>query len=494
MSLTRYRSEIDRARSTRRAPLFHAIGAAINKEAWLRFIGALAGLSLAFVAAIFSTLTAEAGRVLETAILASLALLLAGAVGIITLPYLTRRLGAGRIADAIDYEITREGWVYLGLILVAGIAALNTGNNLLFIIVAAMLAAIVVSGMASAAVLRGLELDVVLPAHVFAGSPVAARIILRNGRRWLPSFSISVVPLRPRRTNRGAPLKRTLVWERAIFNFPWWVPAEKQWLHLPDVKLRRIPQESRISAVAPSQSIFDGNIYFPCIAAQSTLGASVQLNFPRRGRFRQERFGVATRFPFSFLKKTRRVALERELIVYPAVSAADSIFAILPMMTGEFEAFVSGRGYDLYRIRDYQPEDTWRHVDWKATAKTGGLKVREFTREDERKLRLVFDNAEPGTLSDEQYEKAVALVASLAWHFAGEAVELSFTAPGYLGTPDVYDFLRYLALVQPGTDASVLNNLQVTDDYNVIVTARPRGSIPTALWACSYLVFLNNAT
>ena len=66
-----------------------------------------------------------------------------------------------------------------------------------------------------------------------------------------------------------------------------------------------------------------------------------------------------------------------------------------PLITGEFETFARGRGDDLYLIREYMPEDSARHVDWKATAKSGSLKVREFSREDERKLRLVFDN--PGS-------------------------------------------------------------------------------------------------
>jgi hypothetical protein len=162
------------------------------------------------------------------------------------------------------------------------------------------------------------------------------------------------------------------------------------------------------------------------------------------------------------------------------------------MITGELEAFVRGRGYDLYRIREYLPEDSARHVDWKATAKSGGLKVREFTREDERKLRIVFDNPSPREASAQAYERAVDLAASLAWHFATEDTDLSFAAPAYHGAPDIYDFLSYLALVGPQEGGSLLESLQVTDDYNVILTARPRGSIPTALWACSYFVFIEN--
>ena len=129
----------------------------------------------------------------------------------------------------------------------------------------------------------------------------------------------------------------------------------------------------------------------------------------------QDSFGISTRFPFAFLKKTRSVPLAREIIVYPSIEATDELFEVLPMITGEFETFARGRGYDLYRIREYMPEDSARHVDWKATAKSGSLKVREFSREDERKLRIVFDNPGMGTVSARAYENAVALAASLGW-------------------------------------------------------------------------------
>jgi hypothetical protein len=159
------------------------------------------------------------------------------------------------------------------------------------------------------------------------------------------------------------------------------------------------------------------------------------------------------------------------------------------MITGEFEAFVRGRGHDLHRIREYMPEDSARHVDWKATAKSMALKVREFTREDERKLRIVFDNPAPGAVPDRAYESAVALAASLGWHFAAEPTDLSFAAPGFTHS-DIYEFLRYLALVRPISGRSVLDDLEVTDDYNVVITARARGSLPTKLWTSSYFIFM----
>jgi len=437
-----------------------------ERAAWLRFFGALAGLALAFTAAIYSTVASQSGNVAATAVLASLALLLAGAVGLATVPYLARRVSLRGWREAIDFDVTREGGVYLGVVLIVGIAALNTGNNLLFIVVAAMLSAVVVSGLASVAVLRGLELTVRLPVQVFARSPVMAQLSLRNRRRQMPSFSVSVIGAVKQRR------RRRLRASRAEFAFPWW--RRKPWFRLPDVDLHFE------SASGQGDRIFDGTAYFPHLPARSARSASVQLNFPHRGRYCQDTLGLMTRFPFSFLKRTRRIGLAQELTVYPSVEPTDASLEILPMITGEFEAFIRGRGYDLYRIREYRPEDARRHVDWKATAKTNELKV-----------RIVFDNPPPGILAGPRYEEAVELAASLAWHFAQENAELSFAAPGYGGSRNLDDFLQYLALVQAGLDPSVLDSLEVSDDYNLILTACPRGTIPTRLWACSYVVFLD---
>src|SRR5579862_9997290 len=111
-------------------------------EIWVRFFLAIVGLALAFAAALFSTVSRESGNLWATLILASAALLLAVIVGLTTVPYLARRAAAARIRDALDYEITGVGITYILMVLLIGIAALNTGNNLLYIIVAAMLAAI----------------------------------------------------------------------------------------------------------------------------------------------------------------------------------------------------------------------------------------------------------------------------------------------------------------------------------------------------------------
>src|SRR5207237_2296174 len=112
----------------------------------------------------------ESGNLWATLIFASMALLLATIVGLTTVPYLAHRVAASRVRDAFDYDVTAVGIIYVLAVLLIGIAALNTGNNLLYIIVAAMLAAILISGIASSDVLCYHVVILRLPDHVIVDS------------------------------------------------------------------------------------------------------------------------------------------------------------------------------------------------------------------------------------------------------------------------------------------------------------------------------------
>jgi uncharacterized protein (DUF58 family) len=463
-------------------------------EVWVKFLLALIGLGLAFGAALLSTASGESGNLWVSVALASIALLIATFVGLVTVPYLARRVAIERLRQTLHYEVTKAGVVYVLVTLVIGIAALNTGNNLLYIVVAAMLAAILVSGVVSALVLRGLNLEIRLPEYVFAGRTVSGQILLHNTRRFLPSFSIHVVPAGKEKRKK---IRKQWRWEQTTFAFPLNRPPQNQWLRVRDWRVRRVDAEP-----APP-GIFEGMAYFPYLPPRSELRADLQLRFERRGRYRESSFGVATRFPFAFLTKTRDVSLRREILVYPPVDPPDEMFEILSVVRGEWESFVRGRGSDLYRLREYMPEDSARHVDWKATAKSGSLKVREFSREDERKLCLVFDNPVAGMISTNAYEKAVNLAASLAWHFSSQNAEISFEVLGTSRTAHVHEFLATLALIEPLAEAVRIHSIspqspttmlrdvfqETSGEYNIILTARTRGSFPATLWNCSYFVF-----
>ncbi len=444
---------------------------------WIRFLLAIGGLILAFAAALFSTVSRQAGNLWGTVILASVALLLAVFVGITTVPYLAKRVAAARIRHAVDYKVTKLGFIYVTIVVLIAIAALNTGNNLLYIVVAAMLAAILVSGVVSALVLRDLELDVRMPEHVFAGETIRGRLALANTRRWLPSFSVSVVSF-----NKGKET-RQWQWKATIFAFPPMRPPQKQWLRLPDRKLQRIAR------AAKTNCILSGTTYFPYIPANDALRADIDLTFARRGCYKEESFGLASGFPFNFLVKTRHLPMVREIVVYPSVQRANDHIELISTVIGEFETFLRGGGDDFYRLREYTPGDSARHLDWKATAKTGALKVREFSRQDNRKLRIIFDNPDPSALSTKKYEDAVTKTAALAWHFQRQDIRTSYLTQDHCGD-DLHAFLRFLATVEPARSKSILERIEASGEFNVIITARMRDEIPASLSKYSYVMFV----
>jgi uncharacterized protein (DUF58 family) len=458
---------------TASAPVLPLARASIP-EIWKRSLIAIFGLGLSFAAALFSTVTRESGNVAATAILAGSSLLLSVWVGMTTVPYLARRVVSGvRWQDWLDFEVTRAGVVYVLATLLIGVAALNTGNNLLYLIVSTMLGAVLVSGVCSSLVLRGLALHVDLPRHVFAKECARGSLDLRNSRRWLPSLSISIAPPKERK------VKERWRTERGTCGFPPMRPPERQWLTIRDIKFRRVPD----APVVPS--VFRGTVHFALIPPRSSVKSEIELCFQRRGVYCQDAFALVTVFPFGLLVKRRSVEVAHELIVYPAVDATAELAQILPAIASDLSSLHAGPGQDLLRIRPYETGDSARYVDWKATAKSGALKVREFARDEQVRLRIVFDNPAPGEVSTESYERGIRLAASLAWYFAHVSEMVSFVAPGFPASSDVWEFLRYLARAQPAPRSSILGDLKDSGEFNLIVSSHPTSDVAPALRSIS---------
>ena len=60
--------------------------------------------------------------------------------------------------------------MYIAITLLLGFAAVNTGNNLLFLVVSGLLAFMSVTGLAGMTNLKGLTPELVPPVEIFAGS------------------------------------------------------------------------------------------------------------------------------------------------------------------------------------------------------------------------------------------------------------------------------------------------------------------------------------
>jgi len=439
-------------------PLLSRWWRGVDRTGWHNFAIAMLALSVAMSLALFSATVAQQGRVFLAAVTAAFALALAGWVGITIVPALARRSSLKWIAYQVDYRLTRDGIIYLGAVFILILAAVNTGNNLLFMVLGCCLAGILISGVLSRSVLTGVELKFDLPERVFAEQPVLAEIKLYNQKQWWPSFSLRIIG----ENKKGQP------------------------------------------------PILTRPVFFPYIASRSAVRQKVELRFPRRGVYRQDAFGIRTRFPFGFFEKTRQINSMMEIVVYPRVEPTEQFYEVLPLLSGEMASYFRGRGHELHSLRPYQSSDNARFVDWKVTARTGRLMVREFAREDERRVMLVLDpfvgppRTDLGPLAEaehaERFERAVSMAACIAWHFHEINSVLQFrtnrfSTPMAPAAEIIYDSLRELALIHPETTAAggafldeLANEREV---FKIILTNRPQHSIPTALWSSSYFLFIN---
>ncbi|MGI8990065.1 MAG: DUF58 domain-containing protein, partial [Bryobacteraceae bacterium] len=140
--------------------------------------------------------------------------------------------------------------------------------------------------------------------------------------------------------------------------------------------------------------------------------------------------------------------------VYPSIESRAGLEDVLAGIAGEIEMHLRGGGRDFYRIRPYQAFESARHVDWKSTAHTGDLQVREFARERQRTVEMFLDRNVPREKPpgwEEWFERAVECSAFLCWRlqetglrFRSQQCDIRLPEEG-----DVYTILRFLALVSP---------------------------------------------
>src|SRR5262249_8794487 len=149
--------------------------------------------------------------------------------------------------------------------------------------------------------------------------------------------------------------------------------------------------------------------------------------FRHRGVHGDSEYQFMTRFPFGFTERRLQVQLRREVLVYPSVDPRPGFEQLLLSCEGDLEAYQRGRGSDFYRIRPYEPRESARHVDWKATAHTGELQVREFARDEDHLVEIFLDlGVGPG--NETWLEQAIDCSAFLTWRLAGKKSRMRFVS------------------------------------------------------------------
>ena len=204
--------------------------------------------------------------------------------------------------------------------LLLGFAAVNTGNNLLFLIVAALLAFMAVSGVSGWQNIKGLRVSIEFPDEIYAGRETYATVRLENRKRYIPSFLLD--------------------------------------LTLPD----------------------GGSVSFFMLPRNGSETEILQRTFPLRGEQELAWAQVSSPFPVNFFVRRMGVPVSGRCVVFPRPLPSELAEpgGDRRLVGGDISRLKGFEG-DLLRISDYTGAEPIKLIHWRLSARSDGLKVKELT-------------------------------------------------------------------------------------------------------------------
>ncbi|MEO8876008.1 MAG: DUF58 domain-containing protein [Polyangiaceae bacterium] len=298
-------------------------------------------------------------------------------------------------------KFTREGKFFIGITFGVGFAAMNTANNLLYLMLGMLLALIIVSGVMSELSLRDLTVVRRLPLRAQVGRAHLVEIEVFNHKSRVPSYAIEVEDLRAGQ------------------------PADKR-------------------------------CFFLKISPKSAQVAAYRRTPPKRGRDVHVGFRIATRFPFGLFEKSREISSGGELVIYPAVDPVRLPVSANGKNHGGDGSLGRGNGDEFLGLKVMRTGEDPRDVHWRKSAAAGQLVLRERAQEARPEVKLSLDVMRPESAKDDWdivFEKRIRDLASraVAHLKRGDSVSLVTNAGGHARGDRAVGadpMLRYLALVQ----------------------------------------------
>ncbi len=302
--------------------------------------------------------------------------------------------------------MTAEGKVFIAITCIVGLAAANTGNNLVYLVFGLMLTLMLISGVLSELSLKGLAVERMFPESVYAEIPFLMQIRLHNRKRWLSSYSIHV---------------------------------SENLNH-------------------PGNTSHQGHAYFGALDPGHTQTQGLAMVFQQRGLLKLEGLWLTTSFPFGLVQKSRYVACSEEQLVYPRILVPQGYS--YRSHTHEQQRLTTrraGQGQEIAGIREYQRGDTLSSIHWRRSASLGELVVKERPHQD-AELRCIqidpicddTENIEWFQVFERRISEAAGLV--LEGMRQGESVEIVVIGDQRYAAQPPYGpqkLLQMLALLKP---------------------------------------------
>jgi uncharacterized protein (DUF58 family) len=235
-------------------------------------------------------------------------------------------------------KINKAGYIYIALTILIGFSAVNTGNNLIYIVTSALLSYMLVSGIFGRRNIQGIDILMEFPQEMFAGMEFPVGVKVMNRKRFMPAFLIGV-------------------------------------------------------------SVGDQRVTFPFVEPGSEAVQYIHLRFEERGRYETGDCGISSVFPFNFFSRYRKVPKRFSVTVFPQPQKCDLIQPrdSRAKSKGDISTNAAGFDADILSIRDYVLGDPVKYISWKSTAKTGRLKTKELSSIELESVIIDFDRMDkPG--------------------------------------------------------------------------------------------------
>lgn len=236
-------------------------------------------------------------------------------------------------------KVNKAGNIYILLTILIGFSAVNTGNNLIYIIASALLSYMLVSGIFGRNNIYGMDVSLEFPEEMFAHTDTPVAVRARNQRKFLPAFLIRVM-------------------------------------------------------------IGSQEVFYPFIKAREETGSHMNMRFDRRGRHTLTDITVASVFPFNFFTRYRKIGKKFDLIIFPKPEKIPLNLPFDRPSRSRGDALSDSVGFDadVVSIRDYVSGDALKTISWKSTAKTGQLKTKELSSIELHNVMIDFDRMDKRNL------------------------------------------------------------------------------------------------
>ena len=172
------------------------------------------------------------------------------------------------------------------------------------------------------------------------------------------------------------------------------------------------------------------NLMYVAGANKSAIRKSTVL-CSKRGYYKIEKLSISANNPLMTQFTADRREFKFELIVYPRIVDYDESVFLLKQEQGEMNnrRFVNPDLFTFKGIREYQQYDSFRQVNWSATAKTGALMSNVYDFTVSQDITLVLNLQRLETNDEYLHEEAIRLAAYICRNSLNKSISISLLCP-----------------------------------------------------------------